>query len=496
MLNLQNKLAFYVDKYRNPLMKRIIEMELDDDVAAVHVLQFAKCGKGDENARNYVISLIQMHMKDLLEKEDLRHIREIVQNEYKKLLNKEYRVFPEDSEYIDYYHLLDNCMTEKDRIEIKSKDISKVTGQEEFCELLYYNTYGNGLIEPLLKLNVNNIEVHGTKRIRIETNKGIWKTIYDYRYTRDEDIQKTAKHLMAQSDKEDITEENCMQEGTMAKGYRVTVALKPGAKMNSIFIKKFDAFPMKDIRDLVEIGEITPEMYEEFKIYAKGRANILFIGGVNAGKTTLMNGYIGLIPSQYKIGIIESDFETIADELFPDRDITILRETPKFSLNDQFSKLLRMNRHILAITESRSFEVEQLIKAMLRGADGSFSTIHSRSSHDAINNMAWMALESGIPMDIKILRQRIASAVDIVVRLWHGPDGKRIVDQVDEVITIYDNLDIPYRINTIFKKDLKTNEVKKVGNISENLIEKFIYYNCTYEEVSKIIREDLPKCEV
>lgn len=493
MLNLQNRLQKYIDKYFEALRTAIKEIEFrSSEETTTHIKQLSKASKGDLSAKEYVVNIIGRILKDMVSPDDMNNIRDIVIEEYNILLNKDYPTFTDDSDYISYYQLIDNFLKDQDKNKLENINTNKITGEDEFTELMYSQTYGCGLLEPLLNLNINNIEVHGTKKIRVETNKGIWKTIKDYRFKKDSEVVKIAKNIIGQSDKEDITDENCMQEGTMSGNKRVTIGLKPSAKMNTIFIKKFDAFKMSSIDDLVKIGEITPEMLEEFKIYAKRRANIVFIGGINAGKTTLMNAYTGLIPNHYKIGIIESDFETIADELNPGKDILIYKETEKFSLNDLFKKMLRMNRDIISISESRGEEVLEFIKACTRGVDGSFSTIHCRNAHDTINNMAWMALESGIQMDIRILRYRIACAIDIIPRVWQDKEsGKRIVDQVEEIIPVHDNLDMPYKVNTIFKRNPLNNEVKKVGNISDQLLEKFLYYNCTEAEVKTLIKSNL-----
>lgn len=47
---------------------------------------------------------------------------------------------------------------------------------------------------------------------------------------------------------------------------------------------------------------------------------------------------------------------------------------------------------------------------------------------------------------------------------------------------------MPYRINTIYQYDRKKKCVNKVGNITDELAEKFAYYNCSEDEIESIIK--------
>lgn len=500
MLWLKSKLQYYIDIYKKPLMDEIKNIPYrTPEEQTDHVNRLTTANRGNDGSKQWLLSTIKTVLSKIVKGSDMERINEIILKEYDIFLNKKYEVFDDDSEYIGYYQLLDSYMNEADKKNLYNRNLDDLRDNEEFTELMYSVTYGTDLLEPLLKIKLNNIEVHGTRKIRVELPDGHWKTIYDYRFLRDEEITNVADHVLNMNIKspEDLTEENCMAEGQTYDGKRISVALKPASRHNMIFIKNYNASNIKTMEDLVKCGEVTEEMYEELKVYAKGRANIVFIGGVNAGKSTLMDAYAGLIPKdKYKFGIAEDDFDSKFAELYPDSDFVNLRATSKYSINDQFVRMLRMNRDILCIPEVRSYEVLQLINAMTRGAAGSYSNMHVINPYDLINTMAWMALESGIPMDLKLLIQRISSAIDIVVRVWQDVYGRtRIADRIDEIKKDRYNLDIPYHINTIYERNIKTGAVEKVGNISKELRDKFMYYGCTREDIDRIVRKDLDNNE-
>lgn len=490
MINL-DKLLSLVEKYKESVLREMLEHEHESpDEAVTHTEQQAKAGRGNKAAKQFMLSFMKSKIINVVNEEDKKTIKTIVVSEYQTIKDKK-NVKSNTDKYIEYYDLLMCYMKEEDKERFLTVNFTEpnFNGMNEFCLLMYQATYGAGYIEPFLNLNINNIEIHGTRKILIETNEGVWKTIKNYRFQRDKDIERVAKRLMAQDDKEDITPKNCEMEGMLEDGQRISIALKPGCMENTIFIKKFDGVKVNTADDLIEKGTITSEIKKELEIYGKGRANVAFIGGINTGKTTTMRGYVGLIPDEYKIGVVTGDFETAWSSLYPDKDIIALKETEKYTLENQFSRLLRMNRNILAIEEARGEEVEQWIEGCTRGSDGSFMSMHTRKADDFINNVTWMCLKNGTSVDIKVLRSRVASAVDIVIRLWHSPDGRRIVDEISEIVTVSDNIDVPYRIVPIYKRDIVTNDIKKVGCISDELAEKFSYYNVSYDELQEIMKK-------
>lgn len=484
MLDL-HKINYLADKYMPKLLDSIKEYQYNTvEEATLHTEQLNKAERADPAARRYVLNYLKKILIEIVNKEDLKIIRETVINEYKVLLKKKYETF--DGSYIGYYQLIDNYIKKEDREKLKNTNIERITGIDEFTFFIYQKTYGADCIEPFLTLNVNNIEVHGTNSVRIETNSGIWKVIKDYRFEKDEDIAEVARRLLSQKDSSDITKIDCEKEGMLADGSRISILLKPASKENQIFIKKFDSVSIEAMQDLVNNGTITKEIYQEFKIYAIGKATIGFIGDINAGKSTTMKAYVGLIPDNEKIGIIGSDFETDWLGMYPKKDLVILRETEKYNMNDQFIRLLRTNRTRIIIEEARSYEVLQFINSSLRGGSGSALTMHTITSESFVENMASMCLEDGIQKDLNVMRLKAATAVNIVVRNWYDTTtGKRIVDQVSEIVPKPEK-GVPYEINRIFERNISTGEVEKVGEISDDLAKKFIYHNVPLQELKKI----------
>ena len=74
-----------------------------------------------------------------------------------------------------------------------------------------------------------------------------------------------------------------------------------------------------------------------------------------------------------------------------------------------------------------------MLQAMNTGHDGSLTTLHANSPRDAISRMETMSLMAGLDFPLKVIREQIASAVELIVQQTRLRDDSRKVTQVTEV---------------------------------------------------------------
>ena len=74
-----------------------------------------------------------------------------------------------------------------------------------------------------------------------------------------------------------------------------------------------------------------------------------------------------------------------------------------------------------------------MLQAMNTGHDGSLTTVHANSPRDAIARLETLVLMAGMDLPLKVVRQQIASAVDLIVQQTRLKDGSRKVTAVTEV---------------------------------------------------------------
>ena len=75
-----------------------------------------------------------------------------------------------------------------------------------------------------------------------------------------------------------------------------------------------------------------------------------------------------------------------------------------------------------------------MMQAMNTGHDGSMTTLHANSARDALRRLESMLAMGGLEVPIRVLRDYVASAIDVIVQLARLPDGRRVVSEVVEVI--------------------------------------------------------------
>ncbi|HEY8400147.1 MAG TPA: ATPase, T2SS/T4P/T4SS family [Cytophagaceae bacterium] len=363
-------------------------------------------------------------------------------------------------------------------IEENYKDLSPLE-IERYSKLIYENNYGYGPIHDLIEdPEINEIWVNGKDHIFIEKH-GI-KYRVERKFKSDNDVIRVIRLLLNQDITTDITQKEPTKEAKLKDGTRITVLIPPVGRKPYINIRKFKAFK-PTTENLLKSGTLNEEMVDWLSKIVRGRANILIIGEAGAGKTSLLKWLVGFMDPSLRIGVLETDFELMLEEEYPERNIFSYEEHPEINvtLNDLFKKCLRSSPDVIIVGEARGAEADEMIRAMRRGHPGSISTIHTNSPETAIDDVAEMINEDGRRRDPKQLRYRVASAIDVIIQIHRMQDGKRRITKITEVISDFETQD--YEFNDIFVYDVDprnplSGSFKKVGSISQSLKNKLNFY--------------------
>jgi pilus assembly protein CpaF len=74
-----------------------------------------------------------------------------------------------------------------------------------------------------------------------------------------------------------------------------------------------------------------------------------------------------------------------------------------------------------------------MLQAMNTGHDGSLTTLHANSPRDALSRLETMVLMAGVELPLKVIRQQVSSAVDLIVQQSRLKDGSRKITAITEV---------------------------------------------------------------
>jgi pilus assembly protein CpaF len=203
----------------------------------------------------------------------------------------------------------------------------------------------------------------------------------------------------------------------------------------SITIRKFRKDRLQ-VSDLVNFDSLTQQMANFLEACVKAHFNIVISGGTGSGKTTLLNVLSGFIPENERIITIED-----AAELQLQQDHVMRMETKSanadgmhaVTIRELVKNSLRMRPDRIVVGEVRGGEALDMLQAMNTGHDGSLTTVHANSPRDAISRMETLVLMAGMDLPLKVVRQQISSAIDVIVQQSRLKDGQRKVTAITEV---------------------------------------------------------------
>jgi len=293
---------------------------------------------------------------------------------------------------------------------------------------------GFGPLQPLLDdPTVSEVMVNGPNMVFVERNGQLQQT--DVRFENDDAILRIIDKIILPLGR-NIDTDNPTVDARLPDGSRVNAVIPPVAIDGpTVTIRKF----MKDkltMDQLVKLGSITPNMAEMLRACVISRLNILVSGGTGSGKTTFLNILSSYIPSNERIVTIED-----AAELKLQQPHVVRLETKTANseglhavgIRELVRNSLRMRPDRIIVGECRGGEALDMLQAMNTGHDGSLTTLHANTPRDAASRLETMCLMSGMDLPIKVLREQIAAAIDLIVQQARLKDGTRKVTSITEV---------------------------------------------------------------
>ncbi|MFJ5680775.1 CpaF family protein [Streptomyces sp. NPDC093097] len=233
-------------------------------------------------------------------------------------------------------------------------------------------------------------------------------------------------------------------------GSRVTASLLTGRP--SVVIRRH-RIRQHGIDELVRWGSLNPHIAQFLTACVVARQNLLIVGDMGSGKTSLLRALGREIPDDEVLVTLESDRELYLDEPGPKpgpltfafearqsngERIGDNRLAGEITISDMFPVALRYNASRVIVGEVRSSEIVPMLQAMSAGGSGSMCTIHVRRPHGIISRLVQLATEAG--MDVDAAHHLIAGAIDVVVYLAydfsdvrHGGRRHRYISHIYEV---------------------------------------------------------------
>jgi len=286
---------------------------------------------------------------------------------------------------------------------------------------------GYGPIQPLLEdPEITEVMVNGPRQIFIEKNGKLTRAAVAFED--DAHVRRVIEKIVLPLGRR-IDEDTPTVDARLPDGSRVNAVIPPVAIDGpSITIRKFSEDKLT-VKDLIEFGSITQIAADFLKACVEARLNVIISGGTGSGKTTLLNILSGFIPVGDRIVTIEDSAEL---QLQQGHVVRLETQPPdiegqhEVTIRHLVRNSLRMRPDRIVVGECRGGETIDMLQAMNTGHDGSLTTLHANSPRDALSRLETMAMMSGMALPVRVIREQIASAVDVIVPPQKEPGARRM----------------------------------------------------------------------
>ncbi len=341
--------------------------------------------------------------------------------------------------------LYDQRVSEADLRKQVEEQLHKALGQErlaltsqerqEVVQSVFDDVLGYGPIDMLLRdPAINEVMVNGPDSVYVERNGKIVLT--DVHFVDEAHVRRIIDKIVSQIGRR-VDEATPMVDARLPDGSRVNVIVHPLAIGGPFMtIRRFAADPYQ-VHDLVTFGTITEQVANFIDACVRGRLNVVVSGGTGTGKTTMLNVLSSFIPPDERIVTIEDAKELQLQQphvLCCEARPSNIEGKGEVTIRDLVRNSLRMRPDRIVVGEVRGGEAIDMLQAMNTGHDGSITTVHSNSPRDTLSRIETMSLMAGMDLPVRVIREQMASALDLVVHLTRLRDGTRRVTHVSEVM--------------------------------------------------------------
>jgi type IV secretion system protein VirB11 len=150
------------------------------------------------------------------------------------------------------------------------------------------------------------------------------------------------------------------------------------------------------IDNYVKSGVLSGDQAIVLRAAITERKNVLVVGGTNTGKTTLANGLLHEIATQFptdRVVVLEDTVELHCAA----RDQLALRTTTSTTLADLVRSALRTSPTRIIVGEVRGAEALDLLDAWVTGHPGGIATLHASTAEGALTRLDRLAQRANVP---------------------------------------------------------------------------------------------------
>jgi len=309
--------------------------------------------------------------------------------------------------------------------------------REKLVEEILDEVFGLGPLEPLLKdSSISDIMVNGFDNVYIERAGRVIET--NVRFKDQAHVRMIIERIVSAVGRR-IDDSSPIVDARLLDGSRVCAVIPPLSLLGPVMSIRRYGKKVLSTEDLLKNETFTTGMLDFLSGCVEARLNIVISGGSGAGKTTILNTLSRFIPEEERIVTIEDTAEL---QLQQSHVVRLETRPPNIegagaiTQRDLVINTLRMRPDRIIVGESRGAEALDMLQAMNTGHDGSMTTVHANAPRDAFSRLETMVMMASQHVPDKVIRQQLASAINIVVHCTRLSDGTRKITGIAEVVGI------------------------------------------------------------
>jgi pilus assembly protein CpaF len=296
-------------------------------------------------------------------------------------------------------------------------------------DLLRQDVVGAGPLEPLLRLaGVTDVLVNGPDAVYVDRGEGLELT--STRFADDDAVRRLAQRLAGSVGRR-LDDATPYVDLRLPDGSRFHAVLAPLARPGTALSLRVPRGRVFTMEELLERGTVNADGASLLRRLVRARLAFLVSGGTGSGKTTLLSALLSLVDPAHRVVVVED-----SSELRPDHPHVVGLESRPANVEGAgevrmrvlVRQALRMRPDRLVVGEVRGDEVADLLAAMNTGHEGGCGTVHANSAADVPARIEALAMAAGMPQ--AAAHSQLAAAVDAVVHLARGPDGRRRLAEI------------------------------------------------------------------
>lgn len=265
-------------------------------------------------------------------------------------------------------------------------------------------------------------------------------------------LQRLARQIAAVSH-QGVNREQPLLSATLPDGSRVQVVAPPATRGGAaLAVRKhqisdltvadlardglFDAAQRSDgtsdaagdaeLEALLDAGNL--EAFLETAV--RRRKTIVISGGTGSGKTTLLNALVKEIDPSERLLVIEDAPEIRLDHPNSLGLVAVRGELGEARVDADalLAAALRMRPDRILLGELRGKEAFAFLRAVNSGHPGSLTTVHADSPAGALDQIALLALTSGVDLGWDKVQAYVERVIDVVIQLDRTGGARRVTE--------------------------------------------------------------------